>query len=147
MRQAVEYAARWLEAGQRASWAVRVAPDSRGRSLVLRTAFFGVGASAAAAAAAAAATDAADVAYDPAADEAAAASGDGNGHASDGRRDGCSGGGDDASRGTEVTAQTIEGEHAGSFEATEAGALVLCLDNHSAWWNAVRVSVELNVTG
>ena len=84
----------------------------------------------------------------PAADEAAAASGDGNGQASDGRRDGGGGGGsDDASRGTEVTAQTIEGEHAGSFEATEAGALVLCLDNHSAWWNAVRVSVELNVTG
>ena len=145
MPQAVEYAVRWLEAGQRATWMVRVAPDSRGRSLMLRTAFFGVGASAAAADAAAA--DAADLAYDPATEEAAAAAGsDDDGQASDVRRGG-DGGGDDGSRGAELTARTIEVEHAGSFEATEAGALVLCLDNHNAWWNAVRVSVELNVTG
>ena len=138
---AVEYAVRWLEAGQRATWAVHVASDSRGDSLVLRTAFFGVSASASIAAAAGAAD--ADVAHGPAAsthaDEAAAAS-DGNGQASDARRGGGGGAG-----GTQVTARTIEGKHAGSFEATEAGALVLCLDNHDAWWNAVRVSVELNV--
>jgi len=45
---------------------------------------------------------------------------------------------------SEVTVQAEDDEHVDSFvSGSGAGMLLLCVDNYSAWWYAVKLSLQL----